>query len=767
MKTHRRGREKELPALFFLMEAGEWDKATDRVRKHPKEAMTWATLRTKTSAGVVGGVVAEEGGSSTSTMASAMGSTMASNPTTATTSSLPYSSSTSTKRLALHHACFKLRNASAHPRSRSKSLAEDPFINACQFILTLIETFPRAAGQRETRHGCLPLHLAAFATCVPQALADQAEPSTEEARTQPPSASTSLARPVGLSGRIQSDATADTHLSAMYAEESYTGVMADKALRREQQRNGVVDPNVSVTMRAFFGQDGTVDKAREEMAVNVINALLDAYPKGAKMDCEGGRLPLHTACAGRAAPRVISTLVTAYTAGARQRNKDGFLPLHLAAHWGISDPEVATTLLRVYPDATVGRNRWERTPLEEALCMAGENGRHHQTHLVRALRKHPSYWTRPPRTSNIRKKRVQSVSTVVDMDESLPSIDTPSAPSLEDSQQDVFDELPLVTDTQAATAQRSGPAFAEIEDVGMEVELDRGESEVKGGRLLHRLTPKVVGRRDRRGKQDTDNQKSSPTPAEAPAYSNRNLASLIHHKIWSLVPARLEAHPMEAEEELEVMTKGGFLTHSGMTPLHYLCERNPPVSIVRALIEAFPIAALKRAMPGGCLALHVAVTWNASLEVVTALLAADEGAVHVKDELGNVPLHSACFSGAKISVLEILLQADPTTVLARNHQGSRPVDVCKRLNHENRQSALALLTSFKRSVVGKHNRTSSSGTWAEVAQEADEINRREGAPKSIEDKMDQPADPAMQENQATAVEVTYQQSGNNQELLWI
>lgn len=224
---------------------------------------------------------------------------------------------------------------------------------------------------------------------------------------------------------------------------------------------------------------------------------------------------------------------------------------------------------------------------------------------------------------------------------------------------------------------------------------------------------------------------------------------------------------MEAEEELEVMTKGGYMTHTGMTPLHYLCERVPPASVARALIDAFPIAALKRAMPGGCLALHVAVTWNASPEVVTALLAADEGAVHVKDELGNVPLHSACFAGARISVLEILLNADPATVLARNHQGSRPADVCKRLRHHNRQAALALLSSKKRSVMSKHNRGGSSGTWAEVAQEADEINRREGAPKSNGDKMDQPADPAMQEDQAMAVEVTYQESGNNQELLWI
>ena len=140
-------------------------------------------------------------------------------------------------------------------------------------------------------------------------------------------------------------------------------------------------PSVSVNRKSNV----LISSRREEMAVRVLNALLDAYPKGIRVDSEGGRLPLHTACAGRATTRVISTLITAYPAAARHRNKDGFLPLHLAAHWGVSHPNVAITLLKSYPDATLGRNRWERTPLEEALCMAGENGRPHQAALVRAL----------------------------------------------------------------------------------------------------------------------------------------------------------------------------------------------------------------------------------------------------------------------------------------------------------------------------------------------------------------------------------------------
>lgn len=360
-----RSAKKDLPPLFWYMETGDWEKATERINRHSKEVKTWATLKTKS--GLSG----------------------------------PDAKTSTTKRLALHHACFKLRGAGAQPAS----LKDDPFVDVCRFILLLLKLYPEAAEQRESRHGCLPLHLAAFASCAPR---DNIEDQVAEAF------SPILAKPVAVTKRSNSDTTTETNMSAVHAEETFTGAMGEK-------KRGTNNPNVSVSMRKNRGYS----LKREEMLVQVINALLDAYPKASRVDSEGGRLPLHTACAGRATPRVVSTLVTAYPAAARQRNKDGFLPLHLAAHWGVSHIAVAVTLLRSYPDATVGRNRWERTPLEEALCMAGENGRPHQAALVRSLRKHPSWWTRPDidfMGSNRNGKHNRQ--TIVDVDESLPSIES-------------------------------------------------------------------------------------------------------------------------------------------------------------------------------------------------------------------------------------------------------------------------------------------------------------------------------------------------------
>jgi hypothetical protein len=403
--TNRSSR-KDLPPLFWFMETGDWEKAVERIHRHPKEVKTWATMRTKNAAPTT-----EDGGSGN-------------NP------SIPPTSTT--KRLALHHACFKLRAAGATlPHSK-----DDPFVEVCRFILLLIKLYPEAAQKRETRHGCLPLHLAAFASCSPR----DSDDNNHLIESAVPTILQSAPRPVAV--RQSSDSTNDTqqtNMSAVHAEEIYTGAMSDIKMRPTTKEN----PNVSVSMRTNTGYSAK----REEMLVQVINALLDAYPKAARVDSEGGRLPLHTACAGRATPRVVSTLITAYPAAARQRNKDGFLPLHLAAHWGVSHITVAVQLLKVYPDATVGRNRWERTPLEEALCMAGENGRPHQAALVRALRKHPSWWTRPqsdfrlsPTMGGIAKQRLAQptgFSTIIDVDESLPSNDSTFDEQMRQHQQDL------------------------------------------------------------------------------------------------------------------------------------------------------------------------------------------------------------------------------------------------------------------------------------------------------------------------------------------
>lgn len=429
---------KPLPPLFYYMESGDWSRAIDRARRHPREVKAWASIRSKSEPQPPSG-----------------------------------STISGSKRLALHHACFKLRNSAYAGNSQNKT---DPFIEICKFIILLLDLYPDAAGVRESRHGCLPLHLASFASCTLSSQPSPAVTATTHAPISPasvkekeskfslsslagvlprvpsPGSSTGPSRPAAVSHAKRSfsessNATVQTTMTAGIAQEVAVGNQTDyhKLSNTKQEAAKIQNghnrahssgslsaellaaihaevPSVQSTMSVSMGNNVLISEKREEWAVKVLNALLDAYPRGIRMDSEGGRLPLHTACAGRATPRVVSTLLTAYPAAARHRNKDGFLPLHLAAHWGIAHPNVVIALLKTYPDATFGRNRWERTPLEEALCMAGENGRPHQAALVRALRKHPSYWTRPADIFQNKSPR-RGGNHLVDMDETVPSND--------------------------------------------------------------------------------------------------------------------------------------------------------------------------------------------------------------------------------------------------------------------------------------------------------------------------------------------------------
>jgi len=280
--------ETHLSQLFMEIENLQWDNVLKRIDSHPEEVRMWAKIRMKSS----------------------------SEPKT----------HHHIQRLPLHHACLKLRTEYVN-----KNLA----VSAVQ---KLLKEYPEAAALRENRHGCLPLHLVAYAS--------------------------------SWKGKIEMTDLSNSLPSSQIAVEKVS---------KRRHRSLLVG-----RFPGYFDEDALV---------GLVNALIKAYPKAPKVDSEGGRLPLHMACSGRACVSVVKTLLSAYKSASRHRTKDMSLPIHLAATWGVSSPEVAIALLRAYPDGALGRNKNCRTPLEEALFVAGEVGRENQSTLVRVLRKHPTFWT--------------------------------------------------------------------------------------------------------------------------------------------------------------------------------------------------------------------------------------------------------------------------------------------------------------------------------------------------------------------------------------
>eukprot|EP01082_Thalassiosira_pseudonana_P010170 g9081.t1 g9081 contig34:802269-804087(-) len=301
---------------------------------------------------------------------------------------------------------------------------------------------------------------------------------------------------------------------------------------------------------------------REEYSIRVINALLDALPRGVKTASEGGRLPLHMACFGKATVKVMETILTAYPDAARQRNADGFLPIHIAAHWGVSHPDIAPLLLRAYPDGAVGRNRWERTPIEEALGMAGENGREHQMNVRSAP------WR------------------IVDVGGEVPGVGGPER-------------------RRVASSRIGGGGAVDVDEVGSSDD----ESDSGGFEVLPQPDP----------------SNNDPEYIRALAETADLTLLITKDKNWEAATLRCLRHPKEARELLDVKVKGNYsakvtpihyvlennptahlvkalveanpsaLRHrqepGGQLPLHAACTWKASAEVINVLLNACPAAA--------------------------------------------------------------------------------------------------------------------------------------------------------------------------------
>ena len=131
------GSSPKMPKLLVLIELNQWDRVAERAHRKPREAAMWTSV--KKGRGV----------------------------------STPERQVHTVKCKALHHACMKLRSVHALPcpppsssvyggTTQDAGEERDPYVAACKAILALVEAHPQAAGERESRHGCLPLHLAVF-----------------------------------------------------------------------------------------------------------------------------------------------------------------------------------------------------------------------------------------------------------------------------------------------------------------------------------------------------------------------------------------------------------------------------------------------------------------------------------------------------------------------------------------------------------------------------------------------------------------------------
>merc|ERR1712151_518215 len=154
---------------------------------------------------------------------------------------------------------------------------------------------------------------------------------------------------------------------------------------------------------------------------------------------------------------------------------------------------------------------------------------------------------------------------------------------------------------------------------------------------------------------------------------------------WSSVINELTNIPKdEASSQLStfitVLSKTGRIIKYSI--LHYICEYNPPLNVIKLLLSIYPASLLRKSSPGDLLPMHISSTF-CSPTVTMYLLSRAPKTMHCKDELGNLPIHLLCYSSTQF-------YSSNTT----NNFGSTPIDIISRLSYQqypNKQGLIDLL----------------------------------------------------------------------------
>jgi ankyrin repeat protein len=115
-------------------------------------------------------------------------------------------------------------------------------------------------------------------------------------------------------------------------------------------------------------QTTLIDLARMQQWSRLIDRVTFNKREARYTDSDG-LMPLHWACSGGPPLEVIHALLQAYPRASRRVDSDGSTALHFACHYGGS-VSVVYTLLEAYPEAVRIKDKYGRTPLFHAVNKA-------------------------------------------------------------------------------------------------------------------------------------------------------------------------------------------------------------------------------------------------------------------------------------------------------------------------------------------------------------------------------------------------------------
>lgn len=144
-------------------------------------------------------------------------------------------------------------------------------------------------------------------------------------------------------------------------------------------------------------------------------------------------------------------------------------------------------------------------------------------------------------------------------------------------------------------------------------------------------------------------------------------------------------------------------------PIHSACARQPPASLISALLAAYPEGA-RCVDDQGMYALHYASGNQASREVIRALLMAFPDAAKLKDPRGMLPIHYiACWGPSSISVVDMILVANRNIGDCTDEDGNTPMDLAKDGDYTENNAVVAALRRWSTAGVNQSAESITSG----------------------------------------------------------
>ena len=116
------------------------------------------------------------------------------------------------------------------------------------------------------------------------------------------------------------------------------------------------------------------------------------------------------------------------------------------------------------------------------------------------------------------------------------------------------------------------------------------------------------------------------------------------------------------------------MNERGNLPLHAACSFQATADVVEALLRAYPGGATQPNAAGN-LPIHQAAMWQAPVETVELLLARYPEGATVRNQYGSLPLHMAASNQASQEVVRLLIDSYPDALHLQNDDGMTPLDL--------------------------------------------------------------------------------------------